>query len=528
MYRYHGVGRGRAIIHRAFLSLINPCPLSYGFLCRRSSYERPFQSDEESSPSNDESSRGSLDDTVDSRHLEDDVHHSPGAAFLRGRPSRSPSDNSVRNRREDSADGSSSLNSLSSSERPERRRPHHQADNRTRVTAYEGDSSRSESDCSTGNDDNVGRDGFGRDNLAESVLRSRRKGGSGERSRKGRRDWDPNSKTRQHSDDDSLSVSSDRGRTDSTSSTDSEGRGRREPGRRYSSNDQRRGRNKGSKCYKERNQSASDPEGAADQRGSYSEGSDSPPHTRIRRKRSGGEDRLEHERRGHNDAKPGRRRGRGTDHDNSDVEGYGSSSNKCGGDAVGSASAGNRSDQPRSPALAARSDDDAEEMKPTPTRDTDSATHTTNNTIGGAQRSSARSADLGKSLRGNPAAARSELSATDGSVSQTPRTQTDGVPATTGKPVKQFMVSAGKPIRGARWGEAIGVRSTFFDVNTIPTAKGDLKTFVSTPLCCGPGTVLRCFIERDRSGTHKFSHVFSLYADLEDGSGRLLLAARKV
>lgn len=89
-------------------------------------------------------------------------------------------------------------------------------------------------------------------------------------------------------------------------------------------------------------------------------------------------------------------------------------------------------------------------------------------------------------------------------------------------------VIPGKPIRGARWGEAIGVRSRVFDTSKIPTKRVDLKNFVSSPLRSGPGTVLRCYIERDRSGTHKISNVFSLYADLDDGSGRMLLAARKV
>ena len=88
--------------------------------------------------------------------------------------------------------------------------------------------------------------------------------------------------------------------------------------------------------------------------------------------------------------------------------------------------------------------------------------------------------------------------------------------------------NVGKPIRGARWGEAIGVRSRVFDTSTIPTRRIDLKKFVTCPLRSGPGTVLRCFIERDRSGIHKFSNMFSMYADLEDGSGRMLLAARKV
>lgn len=93
---------------------------------------------------------------------------------------------------------------------------------------------------------------------------------------------------------------------------------------------------------------------------------------------------------------------------------------------------------------------------------------------------------------------------------------------------KTSEVTMGKPIRGARSGEAIGVRSRVFDTTTIPTMISDLKSFVCSPLRSGPGSVVRCFIERNRSGTRKFSHVFSMYADLEDGSGRLLLASRKV
>lgn len=113
--------------------------------------------------------------------------------------------------------------------------------------------------------------------------------------------------------------------------------------------------------------------------------------------------------------------------------------------------------------------------------------------------------------------------------SQSPSIHGASAGSPSGKPSgASTRVTFGKPIRGARWGEAIGVRSRVFDTTTIPTAKGDLKSFVTSPLRAGPGTVLRCFIERKRSGTHNFSNMFSLYADLEDGSGRLLLAARKV
>ena len=435
------------------------------------------------------------------------MHDSPAAS--RRRQGRSPSDKSMHNRREDSADGSS-LASLSRTRSPGGRQLH-RADNRARGTGHDGESSRSDSTCS--NDDDV----------AHGASRNRGKGGSivsKEGSSRGLRDWDRSSESTQHRDE-SLSGSSDRGRTDSTSGPDSEGGGRREASRRYSTDQHRiqRGGHKGSKHYKERNESSSDPE-SADRWDSYTKGGDSPPHSRIRRRNSG--DRSK--RGGGNEAQPSRRR-RGQDHD-SDAEGYEWSSNKSGGDAVDSAGADNRSDQLRSHVLATRSDDSAN-VQMTPARDTDTkdgATRTGSNIIE-AQRIASRSTNHGKDLHGTPAA-RSGLSATDGAFRQPPGAKTDSAP--TGNPPKPVVATIGKAIRGARWGEAIGVKSKVFDATTIPTIKADLKTFVSTPLCSGPGTVLRCFIERDRGGTHKFSHVFSLYADLEDGSGRLLLAARKV
>ncbi|CAN0101315.1 unnamed protein product, partial [Discosporangium mesarthrocarpum] len=67
-----------------------------------------------------------------------------------------------------------------------------------------------------------------------------------------------------------------------------------------------------------------------------------------------------------------------------------------------------------------------------------------------------------------------------------------------------------------------------FDVSNIPAGSSALRAFVLNPLPWDVNMVVRCFIDRDRSGTRKFFPVFTLYADLEDGSGRLLLAARKV
>jgi hypothetical protein len=54
----------------------------------------------------------------------------------------------------------------------------------------------------------------------------------------------------------------------------------------------------------------------------------------------------------------------------------------------------------------------------------------------------------------------------------------------------------------------------------------DLRTFVTTP--CEPKTVVRCYVERNRSGSNYFSPVYSLCADLEDGTGRELITCRKV
>ena len=55
-----------------------------------------------------------------------------------------------------------------------------------------------------------------------------------------------------------------------------------------------------------------------------------------------------------------------------------------------------------------------------------------------------------------------------------------------------------------------------------------LHAFVTAPAPGGGATVVRCFIERTRSGAHALFPLYKLYADHEDGTGRLLLAARKV
>ena len=67
-----------------------------------------------------------------------------------------------------------------------------------------------------------------------------------------------------------------------------------------------------------------------------------------------------------------------------------------------------------------------------------------------------------------------------------------------------------------------------FDGRAIPFVLRRLHAFVTAPAPGGGATVVRCFIERTRSGAHALFPLYKLYADHEDGTGRLLLAARKV
>lgn len=54
----------------------------------------------------------------------------------------------------------------------------------------------------------------------------------------------------------------------------------------------------------------------------------------------------------------------------------------------------------------------------------------------------------------------------------------------------------------------------------------ELRHFVLSP--CQPGVIVRCYIERNRSGSKMLAPFYSLCADLEDGTGRELAVCRKV
>ena len=67
-----------------------------------------------------------------------------------------------------------------------------------------------------------------------------------------------------------------------------------------------------------------------------------------------------------------------------------------------------------------------------------------------------------------------------------------------------------------------------FDGRAIPFVLRRPHAFVTGPAPGGGATVVRCFIGRTRSGAHALFPLYKLYADHEDGTGRLLLAARNV
>ena len=114
------------------------------------------------------------------------------------------------------------------------------------------------------------------------------------------------------------------------------------------------------------------------------------------------------------------------------------------------------------------------------------------------------------------------------------------------EPNKIFLVTSKAPkyvslddalARGLARRDAAAARATagaaakapaVFDGRAIPFVLRRLHAFVTAPAPGGGATVVRCFIERTRSGAHALFPLYKLYADHEDGTGRLLLAARKV
>jgi hypothetical protein len=92
---------------------------------------------------------------------------------------------------------------------------------------------------------------------------------------------------------------------------------------------------------------------------------------------------------------------------------------------------------------------------------------------------------------------------------------------------KQVKGLADVPSMDSYDGQAKVQRLIPFDfTHVLNSTYRDLRDFVLSPV--NPGTVVRCYIERNRSGMNMLFPVFTLCADLEDGTGRELMACRKV
>lgn len=479
-----------------------------------------------------ESSRGSFEDSVGYDHGRGS-HPLPAVRRRRHRHSPHHLGVSPRNRTESSDTDSS---------RGKRRR--RRAQSRKRDTNRDRRTSGSES-SSLSSDDNTPHDRADREGGTKRGDDSSREGRG-----KGDRDWNRHSPTTRwrdkiHSNSGDSHLS---GTASESGSEEDKGKWR---ATKHESEEQhlqqRRARNAQRKAPKKRaetqreSSTCSDTDEQGVRRGDTLEGSDPQSCTTNpeRRQSESGE--------GNMAKRTPRRLRRRAEQDDSEAEGYGWSGNKYSWDTADAASTGSISDQqvmsrrtpntrvddaPRKPTVCSSDIDDGDEGEAQTTGgDKNNAT--------GIQRSSVESvhtkakeldiSEAWESDQEQPTDSRQDETLGVSGSSRTPR-HSSGAEHVRSPPAKAASgaVSVGKPIRGARWGEAIGVRSRVFDTSTIPTKRVDLKKFVSCPLQSGPGTVLRCFIERDRSGTHKFSNMFSMYADLEDGSGRMLLAARKV
>lgn len=484
------------------------------------------------------SSRESLGDRTESGREEH-----PLPAVSRRRRSDSPHSTSIGDRREDSADAiaSESDTSTANARREVGERRHDESNRRTR-TGYEREFLRPSSSGASDDDAVGGKEIKRRETRGRDESNERTKGGGrNPKTAWGKhRDEDRRSKGRPHR----------RGRTNSDLYSESDEEG----ARAVKNENHKEHRLQGEKAHSRSSTQRAGNSRNLEREGFVPSGSDgsgtdraqlADPHTsrdsspRTRRRRKNDQNRSSRND-GRNEDRARRRRGT---EDDSEGEDYGWRRSKHSWDTGGSPNAHYRSDRSDSPA-STRKGDDASHRKPAAHQEIESADDGSQ-TVGvteGARRSTTGAAEGNKELsspmvrehgkenksisesEGSPAKRSAKSVAGRASSPRSPSLGT-GRPLF-GKPADGATV--GKPIRGARWGEAIGVRSKVLDATTIPTGIWDLKRFVCFPLRCGPGTVARCFIERNRSGTHKFSHMFSMYADLEDGNGRLLLAARKV
>ncbi|ETV94508.1 hypothetical protein H310_11818 [Aphanomyces invadans] len=67
----------------------------------------------------------------------------------------------------------------------------------------------------------------------------------------------------------------------------------------------------------------------------------------------------------------------------------------------------------------------------------------------------------------------------------------------------------------------------YFNPKRVPYVPNQLLNFITKPLEVGRGHIVRCFIERNRSGQNKLSPLYSLMLEVSSATGRPLMYARK-
>jgi hypothetical protein len=69
--------------------------------------------------------------------------------------------------------------------------------------------------------------------------------------------------------------------------------------------------------------------------------------------------------------------------------------------------------------------------------------------------------------------------------------------------------------------------SQYYNPKSVPYVPDHLLEFVKKPLECGRGHIVKCFIERNDSGSNKLAPIYTLLLEVNSSSGRPIMYARK-
>lgn len=81
--------------------------------------------------------------------------------------------------------------------------------------------------------------------------------------------------------------------------------------------------------------------------------------------------------------------------------------------------------------------------------------------------------------------------------------------------------------RRSKHHESKRVQAQVFNPKNVPFHSEHLLEFLKRPLECGRGPIVKCFIERNDSGSNKLAPIYTLLVEVTSSSGRPILYARK-